>query len=133
GRVRLHLDDGELGRGGGLGHGGQGRAGQDQPREGNDGTHAIYRGGKSISDVTYSRGIGPQAGGAFLRPPSRPTLGMAGLLRLSSKASNPGDLNSPLRELALSWPVGPDTRRPPVTTGPRGLKRLHGPRGAATL
>ena len=56
---------------------------------------------------------------------------MAGLLRLSSEASHPGDLNHPPRELSLSKIVVLDTRRPPGLPGPRGLKRLHGPRGAA--
>src|ERR1019366_7409397 len=57
----------------------------------------------------------------------------AGLLRLSSKASHPGDLNRLTRELSLSRIVVLDTRRPPGLPGPRGLKRLHGPRGAATF
>ena len=55
------------------------------------------------------------------------------LLRLASKASNPGDLNHPHRELSLPGIVASGTRRPPGLPGPRGLKRLHGSRGAATL
>ena len=45
------------------------------------------------------------------------------LLRLTSKATNPGDLNSPHRELSLTRLVVLVTRRPPGNPGPRGLKR----------
>ncbi len=45
------------------------------------------------------------------------------LLRLSSEASYPGDLNSPHRELSLVEIVVSDTRRPPGYPGPRGLQR----------
>src|SRR5215831_16742788 len=55
------------------------------------------------------------------------------MLRLASKASNPGDLNLSRRELSLAGVVAPDTRRPPGHPGPRGFNRLHGSRGAATL
>lgn len=43
------------------------------------------------------------------------------MLRLSSEATNPGDLNSLVRELSLSLPVGLGTRRPPGLPGPRGF------------
>src|SRR5665213_3374636 len=55
------------------------------------------------------------------------------LLRLSSKASHPGDLNHPPRELSLSRIVVLDTRRPPGLPGPRGCKPPSRLRGAATL
>ena len=43
------------------------------------------------------------------------------MLWLTSEASNPGDLNHLTRGLSLAGLVGPDTRLPPGTPGPRGL------------
>lgn len=43
------------------------------------------------------------------------------MLRLTSEASHPGDLNHLTRGLSLAGLVGPDTRLPPGTPGPRGL------------
>ena len=43
------------------------------------------------------------------------------MLRLTSEATNPGDLNHLTRGLSLAGLVGPDTRLPPGTPGPRGL------------
>src|SRR3569623_856238 len=54
-------------------------------------------------------------------------------LRGPWSAARPGDLNHSRRELALARSVDLVKRRPPGYPGPRGLKRLHGSRGAATL
>lgn len=43
------------------------------------------------------------------------------MLWLTSEASHPGDLNHLTRGLSLAGLVGPDTRLPPGTPGPRGL------------